>query len=64
MIGKEFMGGFLMPKPKAVGISQVDPLMCKAQGKKRREGKALCFVRREKEGALFVPRWKGNGRRI
>ncbi|XP_022355111.1 protein DPCD isoform X1 [Enhydra lutris kenyoni] len=39
-----------MPKPKAVGVSQVDPLMCKAQGKRRHGGKALsalCVGRRK-----------------
>lgn len=39
-----------MPKPKAVGVSQVDPLMCKAQRKKRHGGKALsalCVGRRK-----------------
>lgn len=63
MVGKEALGGFLNMS-KAVGVSQVDPSICKVQGKRRLGGKALCFLRREKEGALFVPRWEGNGRRI
>ena len=44
------LGGFLVLKSKAVGVSQENPLMCKLQGKKRLEGKALsalCVGRRK-----------------
>lgn len=56
MVGKEWeaLGGFLST-PKAVGVSQADPLICKAQGKRRLGVKALSalHVGRRKVHYLF-----------
>lgn len=60
MVGNGWQGvhgaleGFLMSKPKAVGVSQVDPLMCKVQGKKRLGGKRLSLLCAQGEGRCTI----------